>query len=432
MFHTSYAELAHSDCVHRRVYTDPGIFEAEMQRIYGRTWVFVAHESEVPNPGDFKTDTFVHRPIIVVRGSDGRVRVLANTCPHRGSRVCYEDYGSASRFRCMYHGWTFSTEGRLIGVPMRERFENFNPDPEFGLVPLPRVDSHRGFIFASLSADGPTLREHLGAGMEYLDEFCDRAPDGTLGAGKPIKYGYAGNWKLQLENYADPYHAAVLHQSALEVGRTILKDKYTSTAFTPQSIRKDYRQRGYGLGHGMADFGHGRGANWMNAYLNPAYYAALREKYAEERARELLELDVHLMIYPNLLMHSRANHYRVIKPIAVDRTDVWAYPCRLGGAPKDVNDTLMLNTSHHVSAMGEVQVDDMQAFHWVQSGLQNEGMEWVLFKLGGANWQEDERGQFQCESPSEGIIRYQYREWARLMGANEVAVRIPRIPVEVR
>lgn len=425
---TSFAELAQADCVHRRVYTDPAVFDAEMQRIYGRTWIFIAHESEVPNPGDFKTDTLVRRPIIVVRGSDGRVRVLANTCPHRGAKVCYTDYGSASRFRCMYHGWTYSTDGRLIGVPQRERFENFEPGPDFGLAPLPRVDSYRGFIFASLSPDGLTLEEHLGAGTGYLDEFCDRAPDGGIQATKPIKYGYAGNWKLQLENYADPYHAAVLHQSALEIGRTILKEKYASAEFTPRSIRTNYYQRGYGSGHGIADFGHGRGGNWMNAYRNPAYFEALRTKYDEERARELLELDVHLMIYPNLLMHSRANHYRVIKPLAVDKTEVWAYPCRLAGAPPDVNDALLLNTSHHVSAMGEVQVDDMQAFDWVQSGLENETMEWVLFKLGGANWREDERGQFQCDSPSEGIIRYQYREWARLMVAGELAA-IPGITV---
>jgi benzoate/toluate 1,2-dioxygenase subunit alpha len=412
---TPFADLAQADRVHRRVYTDAQVFEAEMERIFGRTWVFVGHESEIPGPGDFKTDTLVRRPIILVRSSDGRVRVLFNTCPHRGSKVCYEDYGSGSRFRCMYHGWTFNTEGRLIGVPMRERFENFDPDPDFGLIPLPRVDRYRGFIFVSLAREGTSLREHLGAGTEYLDEFCDRAPDGELQATRPIKYGFEGNWKLQLENYSDPYHAAVLHQSALEIGRRILKDKYDAPTFTPRSLRKQYRQRGYGSGHGMADFGHVRGANWMNAYENPAYFAALRAKYPEERARELLELDVHLMIYPNLLMQTRANHFRVIKPLAVDRTEVWAYPCRLAGAPQDVNDALVVNTSHHVSAMGEVQVDDMQAFDWVQKGLQNEAMEWANFKLFGVNHHEDERGQFACESPSEGIIRYQYREWAKLM-----------------
>jgi hypothetical protein len=167
----------------------------------------------------------------------------------------------------------------------------------------------------------------------------------------------------------------------------------------------------------------------MNAYENPAYLAALRERYPEERALELLELDVHLMIYPNLLLHTRANHYRVIKPLAVDRTEVWAYPCRLSGAPADVNETLVVNTSHHCSAMGEVQVDDMQAFNWVQAGLQNDAVEWVMFKLYGDDHEEDERGRFRCASPGEAIIRFQYREWQRLMGAGELVTRIPDLPV---
>ena len=417
---SSFSQLVQGDRVHRRIYTDPAVFDAEMERIYGRTWVFFGHESEVPHPGDFKTDTLVKRPIIMVRGNDGHVRVLFNTCPHRGSKVCYEDYGTGTRFRCMYHGWTFDTEGKLLGAPLRDRFENFNPDPSFGLIPLPRVESYRGFVFVSLSPEGISLREHLGRGCEYLDEFCDRAPEAAIEARRPIKYSYQGNWKLQLENYSDNYHPPVLHQIALEIGARMLKDKYDSAKFSARSSRTDYFERGYGSGHGIADFGTGRGGNWMNSYFNPAYLAALEQRHSPERARELMELDVHLMIYPNLLLHSRTNHFRVIKPLAVDSTEVWTYPAALKGAPQDVNDALVINTSHHCSAMGEVQVDDMQVFNWVQSGLQNEAMEWLMFKLHGANERVDPNGEFQCESPSEGIIRYQYREWAKLMGGDDV------------
>jgi benzoate/toluate 1,2-dioxygenase subunit alpha len=421
----SFVNLVDTDRVHRRVYTDPEVFEAEMARIYGNTWVFIGHESEVPNPGDFKTDTLARHPIIIVRGSDRAVRVLFNTCPHRGSKVCYEDYGSGTRFQCMYHGWTFDLEGRLLGVPLRERFADFDPDPSFGLIPLPRVESHRGFVFASLKPNGTSLREHLGRGYEYLSEFCDRAPDGELISRRPIKYGYPGNWKLQLENYSDNYHPPVLHQSALGIGARMLKDKYASANFTARSARTGYFERGYGNGHGIADFGTARGANWMNSYENPAYLAALEQRHGAERARELMELDVHLMIYPNLLLHSRTNHYRVIKPIAVDQTEIWTYPAALKGAPNDVNESLAINTSHHVSAMGEVQVDDMQVFGWVQSGLQNEAMEWLMFKLTGVNHCVDDSGGFQCESPSEAIIRYQYREWRKLMSGEEALRLLP-------
>jgi len=107
----------------------------------------------------------------------------------------------------------------------------------------------------------------------------------------------------------------------------------------------------------------------------------------------------------------------VIKPIAVDRSEVWTYPCKLKGAPAEVNEALILNTSHHVSAMGEIQIDDLQSFSWIQEGLQSPAMEWVLLKLHGEEERINEHGEFEWRGTSEEIIRHQYREWARLMAA---------------
>jgi hypothetical protein len=197
----------------------------------------------------------------------------------------------------------------------------------------------------------------------------------------------------------------------------MMKEKYGSTSFKLANAVKQYVERTYGAGHGMGDFAGSRGASWMNAYENPAYMESLKSKFPEDEAREMRDLDLHMMIYPNLLLHTRMNHYRVIKPLAVDRTEVWAYPCRLKGAPDDVNEALVLNTSHHCSAMGEVQVDDLTAFDWVQNGLKVEDMEWVLLKLHGSEPTVNEYGEHECQGASEGIIRYQYKEWARLMAA---------------
>jgi phenylpropionate dioxygenase-like ring-hydroxylating dioxygenase large terminal subunit len=413
---TLHNNLVQGDRVHRRIYTDPEIFDAEMRRIFATTWVFIGHESEVPTPGDFKTDTIARRPIILVRGDDGKVRVLYNVCRHRGAKLCHEAYGHG-RFRCLYHGWVYDSQGKLSGVPRREQFRDFDNDADYGLIAVPRVESYRGFVFASLSPHGQTLQQYLGRGMQYLDEMCDRAPDGEIEAVRPIKYDFRGNWKLQMENYSDNYHPAVLHQSALDIGIKMMKEKYGNRSLTEMAKAPgQYRERGYGAGHGMADFAGSRGGVWMNAYANPKYKEALAQKYGEARAGELVELDTHMMIYPNLLLHTRMNHYRVIKPLAVDHTEVWTYPCKLKGAPDDVNEINILNTSHHCSAMGEVQVDDIQCFAWVQEGLKVEEMEWVVFKLYGEDERFDENGEMECRGTSEGIIRYQYKEWARLMG----------------
>ena len=420
-----YEDLVQEDRVHRRVYTDPQIFDEEMDRIFSRTWVFVGHESEVPQPGDFKTDSIGRRPVIMVRGKDGLVRVLYNACRHRGAKVAYEAYGNGAQFRCLYHGWAYDTTGKLTGIPLRDRFRNFEPEPGFGLLPLPRVQSHRGFVFASLAPQGVSLKEHLGRGAHYLDLMCDRAPDGEIEATRPIKYDYRGNWKLQFENYSDNYHPSILHQSALEIGSRMQKDKYGARNITLKAATSKHVERTYGPGHSMCDYAGNRGPVWMNAYANPEYLKLIQGKHGADRAQELLEMDLHIMIYPNLLLHTRMNHYRVLKPLSVDRTEVWAYPCRMKGAPADVNDTLIMNTAHHVSAMGEVQVDDLQAFGWIQDGLQVEDMEWVLLKLHGEDAHVNEHGELEWYSASEEPVRHQYAEWRRLMAGDRAKTAAP-------
>jgi benzoate/toluate 1,2-dioxygenase subunit alpha len=394
--------------------TDPAIFEAEMQRIYGRGWVFVGHESEVPRAGDFKTDKIGPLSFVMVRGDDGQIRLFHNVCSHRGARLCHQDYGQARNFACMYHGWSFNNRGQLDGVPLRERFPDFDM-AEFGLKPISRVDSHRGFLFASKNPDVMPIREHLGRAAHYLDLMVDRAPEGEIEAVKPVKYHYAGNWKLQMENYADNYHPPVLHGSAIEVGARIMKEKFGSYSFDMKtSASRRYYERAFGHGHAMADYCGTRGGLWMNAY-NQAFLDQLTQLHGADRAQKMLEMDVHMVIYPNLLVHTRMNHYRLIKPVSVDHTEVSTYPCKLKGAPDAINNGLIHNTSHHVSAVGEIQVDDMRAFDWVQQGLNTGGLDWVLVKLCGEEEHINADGELEWYGASEAPIRNQYRDWLAKM-----------------
>src|ERR1700760_957412 len=156
--------LVRPDRVRGLVYTDPQVYDLEPRRIFREGWVFVAHESEVPEPGDYVTKRIAGEPYVVARGKDGEVRVMANRCTHRGNRLCNADKGNSSSFRCPYHGWTFSNDGHLVGVPMPTGYdEEFNAHKQnMGLAALPRQDSYRGFVFASFAAEGIALAEHLG------------------------------------------------------------------------------------------------------------------------------------------------------------------------------------------------------------------------------------------------------------------------------
>ena len=135
--------------VNRRVFTDPAILALEQQRVFERSWIYAGHTSEVPQPGDFLARRVAGRPIILVRGTDGVVRVLLNTCPHRGARVCLEPRGNCKTFQCFYHAWTFNNHGELIGVPGEDAYSAAFDRQALGLAAPPRVENYRGFVFLS-------------------------------------------------------------------------------------------------------------------------------------------------------------------------------------------------------------------------------------------------------------------------------------------
>ena len=142
------------------VYSDPDVFELERERLFARAWVFLAHESEVPSPGDYVVRRILDDSFIVVRDEAGVVRVHFNMCLHRGMQVCRAELGNASHFRCPYHGWSYRNDGRLAGLPFHQ--DAYGGDDglrraDHHLLPAPRVDTIDGMVFASLAADGPTL-----------------------------------------------------------------------------------------------------------------------------------------------------------------------------------------------------------------------------------------------------------------------------------
>src|SRR3954463_13108730 len=142
------------------VYSDAEIFELEKRRVFGRAWVFLAHESEIPEPGDYVVRRIVDDSFIVVRDEYGRVRVLFNMCVHRGMQVCRSELGNASHFRCPYHAWTYKNTGELTGVPFHD--DAYGGEDGFAragqtLLPAPSMDTHNGLIFISLDPDAPAL-----------------------------------------------------------------------------------------------------------------------------------------------------------------------------------------------------------------------------------------------------------------------------------
>src|SRR5580692_213983 len=210
------AKLVEPGRIHRRVYADPDVFELEMERIFGRAWLFVGHTSQVPQPGDYFTTELGRQPVVMTRHRDGTVHVLLNRCTHRGAKVVHERCGHAARLTCLYHGWSFDTDGALVGVPIPEGCAADFRKEQFGLARVPRVAEYRGFVFASLAASGASFEDHIGPIKSNIDDLVDRAPDGALAFDLGVhRYAYDGNWKLQVENVLDSYHVPFGHASTV-------------------------------------------------------------------------------------------------------------------------------------------------------------------------------------------------------------------------
>ncbi|HJU28955.1 MAG TPA: aromatic ring-hydroxylating dioxygenase subunit alpha, partial [Candidatus Binataceae bacterium] len=214
--HLEYGQLVLNDRISGRVYYDADVFRDEIEKIWNREWIYVAHESEVPEPGDYVTRRIGLQPVIVSRDEDGGVHLFLNRCTHRGNTVCQNDRGNSHAFRCAYHGWTFNNGGALVGVPYAGGYDKSFHKEDFPLARVPRVGSYRGLIFASLSPDGPSLEEHLGPAKRLIDQFVNLSPAGEIEMRSGVlKHSYRGNWKMALENSVDGYHPNILHHAAM-------------------------------------------------------------------------------------------------------------------------------------------------------------------------------------------------------------------------
>ncbi len=277
--------------VHSDVYTSAEIFDREMEQIFHRGWVFVGHESEIPANGDYVLRWIGRQSVIMNRDSNGAVHLFMNRCRHRANSVCQFEKGNSAVFRCAYHGWTYKSSGELIGVPYEEgAYEPVLAKADFALVPAPRMATHRGFVWGSLSVEGPSLDDHLGVSAKRaIDLFCDHSPVGEIevrhGANKSVIYA---NWKFQ---GGDGYHPPFTHQAAMGPIRALRLGQPNPLV---SILKKDTSlSRDLGHGHFCLDIRTMFNAPPPQQPWAKEYHQSMVESYGAERAKYIWIPAVH-------------------------------------------------------------------------------------------------------------------------------------------
>jgi len=411
--------------VDRSIFTDPEIFELEMERIWEGNWIYLAHESQIPNPNDFMTLFMGRQPVILVRSPEGEVNAFINACGHRGTTLVREVRGNRADYSCPFHGWVFDTRGdakvvfKEDGAGYPDCFDKKN----YGLTKVPQVKSYRGFIFGSLNADVLPLEQHLGPAAACIDLLADQSPQGLEILKGSSTYTFRGNWKIQAENGVDGYHLYATHGNYVMTTEHRRKLRGDADPIKAMQVGGIDKKQG-----GFFDLGHGHVMLWGD-FPNPAdrpnfsQLAAYTEKFGAQKAHWMVARLRNLLLYPNVfVMDQTSTQIRVFRPISVDETEVTIYGIAPRGESAKDRSHRIRQWEDFFNASGMATPDDIMEFTQSQ----------IAYKAKAARWNDVSRGlkhvhfnepneeaaslgiqvqSFGTKLEDEGIMAAQHRWW---------------------
>lgn len=359
--------------VNRLVYSDEAIYQAELEHVFGRAWLFLCHADQIKEPGDYVTTFMGEDPVIVVRGADGEVRAFLNACRHRGMRVCRADEGNTSFFRCPYHSWTYSNEGSLTGVPKyRQAYEGTLDKEDWGLLPVAQVSQYHDLLFGTWDADAPSFEDYVGDFTFFLDLVFKRDPQGTEVVGGSHRWTVDCNWKHPVENFAcDMYHGPSAHQRPAELG-----------------MMEEFSDEGYEVTAGLGYVGHQLARHpstdfdsdeTLHGYwaLPNSYTYELKEQRKRiaaahgEHVARLIPLG-HSTTFPNFSFLDLENLrlIRVQHPLGPTKTMIHQYACIDRSLPVEVKEDLRRQYELAFGPAGLLEQDDGENWRECQVGMQ--------------------------------------------------------------
>ena len=403
--------------VNRKVFVSPEILEGENRAIFDKCWVYVGHASEVKNPGDFRTRSVAGRPVIFCRDRQGAVRALFNVCRHRGAIVCREREGNARQFQCIYHGWTYNTDGSIKGIPGDDAYPPGFDKQGKGLVPVARLEHYKDFYFLNFDRDAVDLKTYLAGAKDYIDLVVDQSPSGRMEIiSGTQEYDIKANWKLLVENSVDDYHLVTTHSTWLNYMRNsgVNVTPAKGHMLPTKGFGKDL-----GNGHLTTDNPNYRGrpvAKWISVYGEEAkadidaIRKELVERLGEARAARVADTNRNLCIFPNLVINDGSSvTVRNFFPVGPDHMRVTAWA--LG--PVEETEAQRARRLHAFLTFygpgGFATPDDVVALELAQQG-------YAAWRE--APWTDLSRGMGSSQeqlATDEGHLRVFWRKWSELM-----------------
>jgi phenylpropionate dioxygenase-like ring-hydroxylating dioxygenase large terminal subunit len=413
----------------RAIFSSNEVYQQELEKIFGRAWQFIGHDSLVPNPNDFFLTYMGEDPVILTRDAKGEVHAFLNMCMHRGNRVARADDGNAKNFMCTYHGWTYSNDGKLVSVPgLQEAYYGELDVDKLGLVSVAQIDSYAGFVFATWDAEAPGLEQYLGDARWYLDMMFNRSDGGTELYG-PEKWILPTNWKNPTDNFSgDNYHVSVSHRSSM-----IARSKAVGMKPPPPDAMLN-RDMGRNLdtrnGHGMVVITTDTDEEFDRILALLASRQILQDYWrgmtpeAERRLGTFRAKRLFLAvgsIFPNFSIHTGQHFVRMWLPRGPFKTECWNFVVAESSASEEVKREILTDHIRNFGISGMFEQDDMD--NWRQctesgrSPLSRRYRQHLAMGIGHEGSNQRLPGLVAPNINSEVTQRSIYRRWQEFMDA---------------
>jgi len=359
--------------IHRDVFVSPEVYAQELERVFARAWLFIGHESQIPNPNDFFVSRMGEESVIMTRDRQGEIHVLLNTCMHRGMKVCRYDQGNTPVFSCPYHGWSYSTDGNLVSVPgeligvpqFATAYHGELEKESWGLVHVPQMQNYKGSIWACWDKEAPDFFEYLGDMRYRLDETFDDDVEVVAGVHKWLM---PCNWKFAAENFqGDFYHGTTTHRSVDVVG---ISPSGGSGRHLARSARASQRFHiAFPQGHGTVGrlLLPGEELEYSEAYPNnpvvEEYYRARYYKLQERYKDQPRPGGGVGTVFPNMSFGG-PNGLAVWHPVGAHMTEAWRWYFIEKDAPQEVRDMLRHYQLRYSGPTGMTEQDDAENWNY--------------------------------------------------------------------